>query len=112
MGNDLENSDGFETIRLMGNDLVKSRGFVNFFLLYAQKISGRNKKFPGSNSTQLLRFLQLCQPLTVLGRIVQLCALLHNTRPLRIFGTDHISESENIPSVVLGEVYIYMPQPH
>ena len=52
------------------------------------------------------------QPLTVLGRIVQLCALLHNTRPLRIFGTDHISESVNIPSVVLGEVYIYMLQPH
>ena len=53
------------------------------------------------------------QPLTVLGRIVQLCALLHNTQPLRIFGTDHISESVNIPSVVLGKkVYIYMPQSH
>ena len=52
------------------------------------------------------------QPLTVLGRIVQLCALLHNTQPLRIFGTDHISESVNIPSVVLEKVYIYMPQSH
>ena len=40
------------------------------------------------------------QPLTVLGRIVQLCALLHNTQPLRIFSTDHISEPVNIPSVV------------
>ena len=50
------------------------------------------------------------QPLTVLGRIVQLCALLHNTQPLRIFGTDHISESVNIPSVVLGKsIYLYAP---
>ena len=52
------------------------------------------------------------QPLTVLGRIVQLCALLHNTQPLRIFGTDHISESVNIPSVVLGKKYIFICHSH
>ena len=52
------------------------------------------------------------QPLTVLGRIVQLCALLHNTQPLRIFSTDHISEPVNIPSVVLEKKYTFICPSH
>ena len=57
MGNYLENPDGFETIRKMENDLEKCGQFIRFFPLYAQKKSGRTKKFPGSNATLLPRFI-------------------------------------------------------